>query len=81
MKKYLSLILALILVSTSLIGCSSKSNTGEKSLEVDKDKVLKVWSFTDELKKPLEYFEEHYGIKTELTLYQQKTTYLKFSLH
>lgn len=68
MKKYLSLILALILVSTSLIGCSSKSNTGEKSLEVDKDKVLKVWSFTDELKKPLEYFEEHYGIKTELTI-------------
>lgn len=34
----------------------------------EEDYVLKVWSFSDELKRPLEYFEEHYGIKTELTI-------------
>ncbi len=68
MKKYLSLFLVLVLMVTSLIGCASKQSTSEKTLEVDKEKVLKVWSFTDELKKPLEYFEEHYGIETELTI-------------
>lgn len=64
MKKYLTLLLVLTMLSTLLVGCGSN----DVSLEVDKEKVLKVWSFTDELKKPLEYFEEHYGIKTELTI-------------
>jgi hypothetical protein len=48
-----------MLVATALVGCSSKS---------EKEEVLRVWSFTDELKRPLEYFEEKYGIKTELTI-------------
>ena len=67
MKRHLSLILVLVLVATSLLGCG-KSDSSDVSLEVDKDKVLTIWSFTDELKKPLEYFEEKYGIKTELTI-------------
>lgn len=67
MKRLLSLMMALILVVGALTGCSAKEEAPEK-LVVNKDEVLKVWSFTDELKKPLEYFEENYGIKTELTI-------------
>ncbi|CDF59173.1 extracellular solute-binding protein [Thermobrachium celere] len=68
MKKYLSILLSTVVVATSLVGCGPKTGEKSKTLEVKKDKVLRVWSFTDELKKPLEYFEKKYGIKTELTI-------------
>lgn len=68
MKKLLSAVLSMILITTLFVGCGSKTNKSAKELEINKDKVLRVWSFTDELKKPLEYFEKKYGIKTELTI-------------
>lgn len=68
MKKLLSAVLSMILITTLFVGCGSKTNKNAKELEINKDKVLRVWSFTDELKKPLEYFEKKYGIKTELTI-------------
>ncbi|HAS72887.1 MAG TPA: sugar ABC transporter substrate-binding protein [Clostridiales bacterium UBA8960] len=73
MKKFLSLLLILTMSISLFVGCGSQNNSGSNSgsvepLVVNKDKVLQVWSFTDELKKPLEYFEEHYGIKSELTI-------------
>ena len=69
MRKLLSLLLVLALIIGSLAGCAKEeAEEPVVELEVNKDKVLKVWSFTDELKKPLEYFEENYGIKTELTI-------------
>ncbi|MBZ4663887.1 MAG: sugar transporter substrate-binding protein [Caloramator sp.] len=68
-KKYLGILLSTVLVTTSLVGCGPKKTSEDKEkLEVDKTKVLRVWSFTDELKEPLKYFEEKYGIKTELTI-------------
>jgi len=67
-KKLLSAVLSMILITTLFVGCGSKTNKNAKELEINKDKVLRVWSFTDELKKPLEYFEKKYGIKTELTI-------------
>ncbi|WP_035166231.1 ABC transporter substrate-binding protein [Caloramator sp. ALD01] len=68
-KKYLGILLSTVLVTTSLVGCGPKKTSENKEkLEVDKTKVLRVWSFTDELKEPLKYFEQKYGIKTELTI-------------
>lgn len=67
MKRFLSLLMTFVLIIGALSGCAGNEETPE-TLTVNKDEVLKVWSFTDELKKPLEYFEENYGIKTELTI-------------
>ncbi|MFP3360577.1 extracellular solute-binding protein, partial [Planococcus sp. SIMBA_143] len=49
-----------------LAGCSNSESSGEA--KGDKDVDLKVWSFTDELKKPITKFEEKNGVKIELTI-------------
>lgn len=67
MKRVLALLMTMVLIMGAFAGCA-QSQESEETLVVNKDEVLKVWSFTDELKKPLEYFEENYGIKTELTI-------------
>ncbi|MCA1032547.1 ABC transporter substrate-binding protein [Bacillus timonensis] len=66
MKKLLSIILAVTMLAGILAGCSSNGSEGEK--KESGDKVLKVWSFTDELKKPITTFEEKNGVKVELTI-------------
>ncbi len=65
-KVFIGLLMATALIA-GLTSCG-KGGTTEEDLVVKKDEVLKVWSFTDELKRPLAYFEEHYGIQTELTI-------------
>ncbi|MCA1059960.1 extracellular solute-binding protein [Rossellomorea aquimaris] len=67
MKKVLALFMTFVLVAGVLSACSgdSKSSGSSKS---DKDVDLKVWSFTDELKKPITKFEEKNGVKVELTI-------------
>ncbi|QTC41417.1 ABC transporter substrate-binding protein [Bacillus sp. V3] len=66
MKKFLALFLTAVLFAGVLAGCSgsSESSGGKK----DKDVDLKIWSFTDELKKPITKFEEKNGVKVELTI-------------
>ncbi|MCD5322247.1 MULTISPECIES: ABC transporter substrate-binding protein [Pontibacillus] len=64
MKKSWSLLLALMLGVGLLAGCS---DSGSASSDKDDD-VLKVWSFTDELKEPIKTFEEKNGVKVELTI-------------
>ncbi|REJ06052.1 ABC transporter substrate-binding protein [Halobacillus trueperi] len=65
MKRILGMVLTLVLLAGVIAGCSNSasSDTGEKS-----DDVLKVWSFTDELKEPIKTFEEKNGVKVELTI-------------
>ncbi|AZB41109.1 carbohydrate ABC transporter substrate-binding protein [Bacillus sp. FJAT-42376] len=66
MKKTLSIFLSLVLLIGILAGCSdSKSASGTKG---GKDVDLRIWSFTDELKKPIKTFEEKNGVKVELTI-------------
>lgn len=55
MKKKLSMFLALMLVVGLFAGCSSDSKTSGNG---KKDVDLRIWSFTDELKKPIKTFEE-----------------------
>ncbi|WP_175987231.1 extracellular solute-binding protein [Bacillus sp. Marseille-Q1617] len=66
MKKFLALFMTAVLLAGVLAGCSgsSESSGGKK----DKDVDLKIWSFTDELKKPITKFEEKNGVKVELTI-------------
>ncbi|RWZ54576.1 carbohydrate ABC transporter substrate-binding protein [Halobacillus fulvus] len=52
--------LALLLIGTA---CSSETDATSGD-----DDVLKVWSFTDELKEPIKTFEEKNGVKVELTI-------------
>jgi multiple sugar transport system substrate-binding protein len=74
MKKWLSMFLALTLVLIVIAACSSgggkdQATSGEsKDSKDSKPKVLKIWSFTDELKKPITKFEEIHGVKVELTI-------------
>ncbi|KGP92287.1 sugar ABC transporter substrate-binding protein [Pontibacillus chungwhensis BH030062] len=69
MKKRLSwsLLLTLILGVGLLAGCSDSGSASGDGDEADDD-VLKVWSFTDELKEPIKTFEEKNGVKVELTI-------------
>ncbi|MCC5803719.1 ABC transporter substrate-binding protein [Rossellomorea vietnamensis] len=65
MKKILAIFMTVVLVAGVLSACSGDSkSSGSK----DKDVDLKVWSFTDELKKPITKFEEKNGVKVELTI-------------
>ncbi|WP_110112462.1 ABC transporter substrate-binding protein [Bacillus sp. CGMCC 1.16541] len=63
MKKLVSIAMTAVLSVGVLAGCSSNQEAGSK-----KDVDLKVWSFTDELKKPITKFEEKNGVKVELTI-------------
>ncbi|XXM73227.1 ABC transporter substrate-binding protein [Lysinibacillus sphaericus] len=66
MKKFLALFMTAVLLAGVLAGCSGSSeSSGSKK---DKDVDLKIWSFTDELKKPITKFEEKNGVKVELTI-------------
>lgn len=53
----------MLIVAAACSSDSSANSNGEKD-----DDVLKVWSFTDELKKPIKHFEEKNGVKVELTI-------------
>jgi ABC-type glycerol-3-phosphate transport system substrate-binding protein len=64
MKKWISALFAGTLVISSLAACSG----GQSTSSSDKDVDLRVWSFTDELKKPIQTFEEKNGVKVELTI-------------
>ncbi|MBM7704537.1 ABC transporter substrate-binding protein [Metabacillus iocasae] len=63
MRKLVSIALASILLIGVLAGCAGNKETGG-----NKDVDLKIWSFTDELKKPITKFEEKNGVKVELTI-------------
>jgi multiple sugar transport system substrate-binding protein len=67
MKKFLALFMTAVLLAGVLTGCSGGSESAG-SKDKDNDVDLKVWSFTDELKKPITKFEEKNGIKVELTI-------------
>ncbi|MDN4525070.1 ABC transporter substrate-binding protein [Fictibacillus fluitans] len=66
MKKITSVLLSFILLLGVLAGCSgSQSANGSK----DGKKVdLRIWSFTDELKKPIKTYEKKNGLNVELTI-------------
>ncbi|PFG03705.1 extracellular solute-binding protein [Bacillus sp. es.034] len=66
MKKILAVFMTVVLVAGVLSACSGDSKSSGSSK--DKDVDLKVWSFTDELKKPITKFEEKNGVKVELTI-------------
>ncbi|MCA1064175.1 ABC transporter substrate-binding protein [Rossellomorea sp. AcN35-11] len=66
MKKVLALFLTFVLIAGVLAGCAGDSKSSGDSKKNDVD--LKVWSFTDELKKPITKFEEKNGVKVELTI-------------
>ncbi|MGF3104276.1 ABC transporter substrate-binding protein [Rossellomorea sp. DUT-2] len=66
MKKFLGIFMTLVLLAGVLSACSGDSESSGSSK--DKDVDLKVWSFTDELKKPITKFEEKNGVKVELTI-------------
>ncbi|ANC75629.1 sugar ABC transporter substrate-binding protein [Fictibacillus phosphorivorans] len=65
MKRKLSIFLVAILLVGLFAGCSSDSKTSGNG---KKDVDLRIWSFTDELKKPIKTFEEKNGVKVELTI-------------
>jgi multiple sugar transport system substrate-binding protein len=67
MKKFLAIFMTLVLLAGVLSACSGDSKSSGSSKD-DKDVDLKVWSFTDELKKPITKFEEKNGVKVELTI-------------
>ena len=67
-------ILSYLMMGTLLIllmGCSGNeeknadAGNGESSV---KEQTLTVWSFTDDLKKPIKDFEDKYGCKVKLTI-------------
>ncbi|MTH54136.1 extracellular solute-binding protein [Bacillus mangrovi] len=66
MRKTASLLLSLVLLFGILAGCSGadSASNGKGGGDID----LRVWSFTDELKKPITKFEEKNGVKVELTI-------------
>ncbi|MGP4069435.1 ABC transporter substrate-binding protein [Halobacillus sp. B29] len=70
MKKFLSMMLILVLLVGFVAGCSSNTASSNEGKDSGKkgDDVLKVWSFTDELKEPIKTFEERHGMKVELTI-------------
>ncbi|WP_347342717.1 ABC transporter substrate-binding protein [Priestia koreensis] len=65
MKKTITVLMALILAIGLLAGCSNKEAGGSSN---GKKVDLRIWSFTDELKKPIKTFEEKNGVKVELTI-------------
>ena len=64
MRKLVSLLTLGALSVGVLSGCSDSEGGASES----KDDVLKVWSFTDELKEPIKTYEEKNGVKVELTI-------------
>jgi multiple sugar transport system substrate-binding protein len=68
MKKLLSIMTTFTLTAGLFAGCSGSETKSDKANK--DDKVLKVWSFTDELKKEnaIKTFEEKHGVKVELTI-------------
>lgn len=66
MRKLVSL-LTIGALSVGVLSACSDGGEGSSS-EGSKDDVLKIWSFTDELKEPIKTFEERNGVKVELTI-------------
>ncbi|WP_420807117.1 ABC transporter substrate-binding protein [Bacillus coahuilensis] len=68
MKKWMIIALVFTFMTGIIAGCSSSDSTNGSEGD-SKDKVLKVWSFTDELGDvALKTFEEKHGVKVELTI-------------
>ena len=74
-KRFIALLLCFIfLLSTALVGCGKKDDSGSTTGEVTNDpnvKVINVYAFTDEVPKMLEKFKEFnpdfpYEIKTTI---------------
>ena len=63
-KTFISAVTIGAMTATVLAGCTG---SGEDTTSGGKE-VLKIWSFTDELKKPIKKFEEKNGVKVELTI-------------
>ena len=63
-KKFVSVLTIGALTASVLAGCSG----GEEEKTSGGKEVLKIWSFTDELKEPIKKFEEKNGVKVELTI-------------
>lgn len=68
MKKFISLTIIMTLLMGILAACSSSKETAGGRKEGNTDVDLRIWSFTDELKKPIKKFEEKNGVKVELTI-------------
>ncbi|TLS36013.1 ABC transporter substrate-binding protein [Pseudalkalibacillus caeni] len=69
MKKIMGFVMSLVVLIGVLAGCSdSESSSGSGDAKGEKKVDLKIWSFTDELKKPIKKFEEKNGVKVELTI-------------
>ncbi|QHE53657.1 ABC transporter substrate-binding protein [Pontibacillus sp. HMF3514] len=67
MRKLVSMMFVLVLLVGIVAGCSDTEATNDAEGKKGDD-VLKVWSFTDELKEPIKTFEERNGVKVELTI-------------
>ncbi|WP_335869528.1 ABC transporter substrate-binding protein [Bacillus sp. 2205SS5-2] len=68
MKRWIHMLLALTLMAGIIAGCSSSNEANSDGGKKD-SKVLKVWSFTDELQKgAIKTFEDKHDVKVELTI-------------
>ncbi|WP_029332464.1 ABC transporter substrate-binding protein [Exiguobacterium oxidotolerans] len=63
-KKLVSVLTVGALTASVLAGCSDS----KEATTSDGKQVLKIWSFTDELKEPIKKFEENNDVKVELTI-------------
>lgn len=68
MRKKLVSLLSIGALSVGVLGACSNDEGTSGSESGSKDDVLKVWSFTDELKGPIKTYEERNGVKVELTI-------------
>ena len=68
MRKKLVSLLSIGALSVGVLGACSNDERTSGSESGSKDDVLKVWSFTDELKEPIKTYEERNGVKVELTI-------------
>ncbi|HCD09567.1 MAG TPA: carbohydrate ABC transporter substrate-binding protein [Thermoanaerobacter sp.] len=69
MRRIIALITIVIMVVGLLSGCGQNSQTGQSESTQPKEKVLKIWSFTNEAKVFATAFKEkHSDVKIEYTM-------------
>lgn len=69
MRRIIALITIVIMVVGLLSGCGQNSQTGQSESTQPKEKVLKIWSFTNEAKVFATAFKEkHPDVKIEFTM-------------
>ena len=69
MKKLISLLLAAFMLISLFSGCGKKTSETNANTQTNEPKVLRIWSFTDEVKTFTVAFQEKYpDVKVEYTM-------------